>query len=75
MRGFPDTARVYYIFNKKPQIVQQAIDIISRHKCCKISIDKRKNSKMISDEYYSDDTGEVETRRVNGKHFVTEECL
>ena len=76
MRGLPDTAMAYDILTKKPQTVQQAIDMISWHECCKISSGKRSSRRMISGENTLDDTEEeVEVRRVNGKRFVTEERL
>ena len=76
LRGLPDTAMAYAILTKKTQTVQQAIDMISWHECCKISSGKRSSRRMISGENTLDDTEEeVEVRRVNGKRFVTEERL
>ncbi len=80
--GLSDPNITYDIMSKRPQTVEQAIDMIQWHECCKSSLKRKTLVRQVCVEYPSssdEDDSEPEPaheiRRVNMKRFVTEERL
>ena len=77
--GLSDPNLIYDVMSKKPQTVEQALDMIQWHECCKGILKKKTTLRQVcrddSSAEESDAEQEYEVRRVNGKRFVTEERL
>ena len=79
VQGLNDPNMAYDVLTKKPQSVEDALDMIAWHECCKNSSRKRgavrqmhfDDSEIMTEEHESD----IDIRRVNGRRFVTEERL
>lgn len=78
VHGLGDTNLEYDILSKRPVTVEQAIDMIQWHICCKTQTKKVAVRQLteIDDGSFSETLDDdIEVRRVNGKRFVTEERL
>lgn len=77
--GLSDPNLIYDVMSKKPQTVEEALDMIQWHECCKSTLKKKTVLRQVCQDDSSADESdadqEYEIRRVNGKRFVTEERL
>lgn len=74
MKGLPDTELAYDVLTKKPQTIEEALDMVAWHECCK---PKPRSIRNLHTEYPFEqvEADPVEVRRINDKRFVTEERL
>ena len=72
--GLADSNLIYDVLTKKPRSVQEAIDLIQWHESCKGAQKRKVAFKQVSVDTSVDD-GVGSVRRVDSKHYVTEERL
>lgn len=82
INGLTDPNIVYDVLTKRPQRLEEAIDLVMLHEGCKsmsrhkMHVRKIECQKYDEDDFKGDEDNEkCEVRRVNGKRFVTEERL
>ena len=79
--GLSDPNLVYDVLTKKPKSVEEAIDLIKWHECCKGNLRRRTSIRQVmagadlQEEPWDEVQDDHEIRWVNGKRFVTEERL
>ena len=74
VNGLADPNLIYDVMTKKPTTVEQALDMIQWHECCK-GISRRKLNVRQVTETEEFEKEILNVNRVNGKRFVTEERL
>ena len=82
LHGLTDSTLAYDVMTKKPKSIEEAIDLIAWHDCCKVNAKRKPTSSIrhVAPESESDsDEDEMKdhhkVRRANGKSYVTEERL
>ena len=66
--GLQDPNLVYDVKTKRPSTLQEALDMITWHECCKGNTNRRANIRKITDT-------DNDIRRTSGQRYVTEERL
>ena len=72
VNGLNDPALIYDVLSKKPQTVDETIDMITWLECCKGSTKRKTGIRQVVNDY---DDYELGMRRVNESGYVTEERL
>ena len=82
LNGIPDQDVAYDVITKRPKTIDEAINLLTWHESCKRGLrrgDIHDPDAHYQDNIYSDyddrDSQNADIRRVNHKHFVTEERL
>ena len=78
LKGFPDQNIAYEVKIRKPQNIDDAIELLNWHECCKGNIfKKRADVRQIEIHGVNESLDEAEIRKLNGSgpRFVTEERL
>ena len=74
VNGLADPNLIYDVMTKKPTTVEQALDMIQWHECCKGISHRKLNVRQVTEtEEFEKEI--LNVNRVNGKRFVTEERL
>ena len=72
VKGLQDPTLTYDVLTKKPHTINQALDMIAWHECCK-GTTRRRN--VVRQVFEDDEGNDFNMRRINDGSFVTEERL
>jgi len=75
LRGLPDQALSYEVRTKRPKTIDETLQLITWHECCKNGSKRQVNVRQIEEDF-DDDTTLSNIRKVgNDKKYVTEDRL
>jgi hypothetical protein len=79
LNGLADQNLAYDVMTKKPSTLEEAIEMITWHDCCKGGTRKRTAVRQLTTDFQDDeqdsDNEDVDVRRVNSQRFVNEARL
>ena len=77
VNGLQDPNLVYDVMTKRPKSIQQTLDMIAWHECCRGTARKRNIRKIAEEDNNNNNNNNArnDIRRTSGQRYVTEERL